>query len=77
MASSGYSSEDVVIVNATRTPIGNLGGALSSISAAQLGCTVIKNLLSTANVKPEDVSEVILGQALTAGQVSIWFFVFR
>ena len=57
---------DVVIVAAARTPIGSFSGSLSSVSAASLGETVIRAVLSRANVAPADVSEVIMGQILTA-----------
>ena len=67
MASGCCSANDVVIVAAKRTPIGSLNGSLSSQRASSLGTTVIKSLLETANQNPEEVSEVILGQALTAG----------
>jgi len=58
---------DVVIVAAARTAIGKFGGALSKIPAADLGAHVIKAVLSRARLKPEQVSEVIMGQILTAG----------
>lgn len=59
-------ADPVVIVEAKRTAIGNLGGALSSVSAADLGSTVIKATLEAANVDAADVDEVIMGQVLTA-----------
>ncbi len=59
-------ADPVVIVEAKRTAIGNLGGALSSLSAAELGSTVIKATLEAANVDAADVDEVIMGQVLTA-----------
>ncbi|MCG8609594.1 MAG: acetyl-CoA C-acetyltransferase [Pseudomonadales bacterium] len=59
--------KNVVIVAAKRTPIGTFGGALASLSADQLGSTVIKALLESSGVKGEQVDEVILGQILTAG----------
>ena len=59
---------DVVIVSATRTPVGSFGGALSSVPAHYLGQTVIKSALERAKVEPAEVSEVILGQILAAGQ---------
>lgn len=46
---------------------GNLNGALSSVSAADLGAIVIKEVLKRADVNGEDVSEIILGQAIQAG----------
>ncbi len=58
---------DVVIVGAARTPIGAFGGALSSVSATYLGTTAITESLKRAKVEPGEVTEVILGQILTAG----------
>jgi len=57
---------DVVIVAAGRTAIGKFGGALAKIPAADLGAHVIRALLAKTGIKPEQVSEVILGQVLTA-----------
>ena len=58
---------DVVIVAAGRTAVGKFGGALAKIPAADLGAHVIKGLLARTGLKPEQISEVILGQVLTAG----------
>jgi acetyl-CoA C-acetyltransferase len=58
---------DVVIVAAARTPVGKFGGSLAKIPAAELGALVIGALLRQTGLKPEQVSEVILGQVLTAG----------
>ncbi len=58
---------DVVIVAAGRTAIGKFGGTLSKIPAADLGAHVIRALLAKSGVRPEQVSEVIMGQILTAG----------
>src|SRR5712664_165227 len=58
---------DVVIVAALRTAVGSFNGALSKIPAAELGAHVIKGLLAQTGLKPEQISEVILGQVLTAG----------
>ena len=58
---------DIVIVGAVRTAIGKFGGALAKTPAPELGATVIKALLARANLKPDQISEVILGQVLTAG----------
>lgn len=58
---------DVVIVAAKRTAIGKFGGALAKVPAAELGAVVIRALLAETGVKPEQVSEVILGQVLAAG----------
>src|ERR1700674_3784875 len=58
---------DVVIVAGARTPVGKFGGALAKIPAAELGAAVISALLRQTGLKPEQVSEVMLGQVLTAG----------
>ncbi|TMH12939.1 MAG: acetyl-CoA C-acetyltransferase [Betaproteobacteria bacterium] len=58
---------DIVIVAATRTAIGKFGGALAKIPAPELGATVIRELLARAKLKPDQISEVILGQVLAAG----------
>lgn len=57
----------VVIAGAVRTPIGNLNGALSTVSATGLGSCVIREALRRAHVPPEVVDEVIMGNVLTAG----------
>ena len=71
--------EDIVIVGAARTPIGKFGGALASVPAARLGAHIIGAALARAGVRPEQVSEVVMGQVLTAGvgqnparQAAIW-----
>ncbi|MCY0964986.1 acetyl-CoA C-acetyltransferase [Parathalassolituus penaei] len=58
---------EVVIVAATRTAIGSFGGSLASLSAVELGATVIKALMEKTGVAAEEVDEVIMGQVLTAG----------
>lgn len=58
---------EVAIVAACRTAIGNFGGSLSSLTADKLGSTVIKALIEQTGISPEKVDEVILGQVLTAG----------
>jgi acetyl-CoA C-acetyltransferase len=58
---------DVVIVAAGRTAVGKFGGTLSKIPASDLGAHVMRVLLAKAGINPEQVSEVILGQVLTAG----------
>ncbi|MGO1500921.1 MAG: acetyl-CoA C-acetyltransferase [Marinobacter sp.] len=58
---------DVVIVAAKRTAIGAFGGGLSSLRADQLGSAVIKALLEETGVAGDQISEVVLGQVLTAG----------
>jgi acetyl-CoA C-acetyltransferase len=59
--------DDVVIVAALRTAVGKFGGTIAKIPAADLGAKVITALLQKTGVKPELVSEVIMGQVLTAG----------
>jgi acetyl-CoA C-acetyltransferase len=58
---------DIVIVGAVRTAIGKFGGTLAKIPAPELGAVVIRELLARANLQPDQISEVILGQVLTAG----------
>jgi len=58
--------KNVVIVSAVRTPIGSFQGSLSSLTAPQLGAIVIKEAVKRAGIKPEDVSEVIMGNVLPA-----------
>jgi acetyl-CoA C-acetyltransferase len=58
---------DIVIASALRTAIGKFGGSIAKVAAPDLGATVIRALLEQSGVKPEQISEVILGQVLTAG----------
>ena len=58
---------EVVIVAAARTPIGRLNGSLTTLPAHRLGSVVIAEALRRAEVKPDEVSDVIMGQVLTAG----------
>ncbi|WP_372754540.1 acetyl-CoA C-acyltransferase [Mariniflexile sp.] len=59
--------KDVVIVSAARTPIGSFMGALSTISAPELGAIAIKGALSKIKLKPELVDEVLMGNVVQAG----------
>jgi acetyl-CoA C-acetyltransferase len=59
---------DVVIVSAGRTPVGSFNGAFAGVAADYLGTVAIKGVLERAKVDPAEVSEVIMGQILTAGQ---------
>ncbi|HQW88157.1 MAG TPA: acetyl-CoA C-acyltransferase, partial [Flavobacteriales bacterium] len=59
-------AREVVIVSAVRTPIGSFGGALADVPATQLGATAVKAAVEKAGIKPEDVSEVIMGSVLQA-----------
>lgn len=60
--------DPVVIVSIARTPLGNLLGELKDFSANELGAHVIKAAIERANLKPEDIHEVIMGCVLPAGQ---------
>jgi acetyl-CoA C-acetyltransferase len=60
-----------VILSAARTPVGKLGGGLSTLDATELGGTAIKAALERAEVAPEQVQHVIMGQVLQAGQGQI------
>ncbi len=59
---------DIVIVSAARTPIGSFNGAFAAVPAHELGRTAITAALQRAKVDAKDVSEVVLGQVLTANQ---------
>src|SRR5690242_11792877 len=59
---------DVVIVAAARTPVGSFNGAFATLPAHKLGEVAVKAALTRAKVTGEEVSEVILGQVLTAAQ---------
>jgi acetyl-CoA C-acetyltransferase len=58
---------DIVIAGALRTAIGKFGGTLAKTPAPELGAIVIRALLARSGVAPESISEVIMGQVLTAG----------
>jgi acetyl-CoA C-acetyltransferase len=58
---------EVVIVAASRTPVGKFGGTLAKIAASELGAHVIKGLMQKIGIDPKLINEVILGQVLTAG----------
>jgi acetyl-CoA C-acetyltransferase len=60
-------SQEIVIVSAVRTAIGNFNGSLKNVSATELGAVTIKGALEKAGVKPEQVDEVIMGNVLQAG----------
>ncbi len=60
-----------VILSAARTPIGKLGGGLTSLDATELGGTAISAALERAEVAPEQVEHVVMGQVLQAGQGQI------
>jgi len=71
--------KEVYIVSAVRTPIGSFGGALSALSATQLGAAAIKSALERIKLDPKEVQEVFMGNVLSANlgqapvtQASIW-----
>ena len=66
MTSASPHASDIVITAAVRTAIGSFNGTLANHSAAQLGSIVMKEALSRAKVAPSSVSEVLMGQVLTA-----------
>ena len=59
---------DIVILSATRTPLGSFQGAYSNTPAAQLGATAIRGAVAQAKISPDDVSDVLMGNVLQAGQ---------
>jgi len=60
-----------VILGAARTPIGKMGGGLSSLDATTLGAAAVQAALDRAGVEPEQVDHVVMGQVLQAGQGQI------
>ncbi len=60
-------NENIVIVAAGRTAVGNFAGSLAGVPASDLGAKIIKALLEQTGVAPDQVDEVILGQILTTG----------
>ncbi|MEQ9582560.1 MAG: acetyl-CoA C-acetyltransferase, partial [Arenibacter sp.] len=59
--------KDVVIVSAVRTPIGSFMGALSTVTAPELGAIAIKGALSKIKLDPSQVDEVLMGNVVQAG----------
>jgi acetyl-CoA C-acetyltransferase len=59
---------DIVIASAVRTPIGAFNGAFAGLTAHQLGTVAVEAALARAGIAPTDVSEVVLGQILTAAE---------
>ncbi len=64
----GDAMSEIVIASAARTPVGTFNGGLSSVPAHYLGQVAIQAALERAGVEPGEVSEVVMGQILTAGQ---------
>ena len=59
--------EDILIISGARTPVGSFNGTLSPLKAPELGAIAIKEAVKRANVKPESISEVIMGCVLQGG----------
>ncbi|MBV8592655.1 MAG: acetyl-CoA C-acyltransferase, partial [Acetobacteraceae bacterium] len=59
--------DEIVIVSATRTPVGSFTGTLGNLPAQELGSIAVKSAIQRAGLEPGDVDEVILGQILSAG----------
>ena len=59
--------KEVVIVSAVRTAIGNFGGALAGVSATELGITAAREAIRRAGISPDEISESIIGNILSAG----------
>ena len=58
--------KEVVIVAATRTPIGSFGGSLAALGATQLGALAIKSVIEKSGLKPEQIQEVYMGNVMSA-----------
>src|SRR5256714_11824161 len=59
--------KDIVIISAVRTPVGKFQGGLKSMTATQLGAIIVKAAVERADLKPEQVDEVIMGNVVSAG----------
>ena len=59
--------KEIVIASAVRTAIGNFGGSLSGLSATELGVIAAKEAIKRAGINPEEISETIIGNVLSAG----------
>lgn len=60
-------TEDIVIVDATRTPMGAYCGAFSSLSAPELGTAAIKGLMDKSGIDPQEIDDVYMGNVLSGG----------
>lgn len=61
-------NKKIVLAGACRTPIGSMGGGLSTVPASDLGAIVIKEAMTRAGIRPEDVEHVYMGNVIQAGQ---------
>jgi acetyl-CoA C-acetyltransferase len=68
MLAKGEGMSEIVIAGAARTPIGSFNGAFASVPAHHLGEVAIRTALERSGVEPAEVSEVVMGQILTAAQ---------
>ena len=59
---------DIVIASAARTPVGSFNGSFANMPAHELGAVAVKGAIDRAGVAPEEVTEVILGQILSAAE---------
>lgn len=66
MSTKAIADTDICIVSAVRTPLGSFGGGLASLTGVQLGSHAIAAAVERAGVSPVDVSEVIMGNVLSA-----------
>lgn len=60
--------KEVVIVSAARTPIGNYGGTLASLSSVELACIAAKKVIERAGINPSEIDETLVGNILAAGE---------
>ena len=58
---------DAVIVAALRTPIGSFGGQFKDVSAVSLGSEVVKAIIKSVNLAPDQIDEVIIGNVISSG----------
>jgi acetyl-CoA C-acetyltransferase len=62
-----FQDNDTVIISGVRTPIGKFQGAFSDLNAVQLGAAAVREAVQRAGIKPEDVTECIMGNVISAG----------
>ncbi|KAJ3323540.1 erg10, acetyl-CoA C-acetyltransferase [Blyttiomyces sp. JEL0837] len=66
-ASGNVSKNEVVVVSAVRTPVGSFQKSLAKLTAPELGAVAIRGAIDRANLKPEDIQEVFMGNVVSAG----------
>ena len=67
LTNQSLQSNPVYILSASRTPIGSLGGSLSSLTAPQLGVTAVKHAIEKSGLSADKIEEVYLGNVVSAG----------